>query len=78
MDNAWPKFAPNARQIPAMVEESIYKGSTSMPWCRMNNKAGRFAQDDNMAVFIEDRQRNRFRLTGAGFWRWNFGPDDIP
>lgn len=60
-----------------MEEQGIDKGSRLVSWSRMNHEAGGFVQDENVGVFIEDRQGNRFRLTGDGLWGWDFRPDNV-
>jgi hypothetical protein len=45
-----------------MVKHRIYKGSTLVSRPRMNHNAGRLVQDDDVGIFVKDRQGDRFRL----------------
>jgi len=62
VDDAWPELAPNALQIWTMVKHRIYKGSTLVSRARMNHNAGGLVQDDDVRIFVKDRQGDWFRL----------------
>jgi hypothetical protein len=62
MDDARPQLASNAAQIRDVVEEGVHERSRCMPCAGVNDHSGRFVDDDNVAVLIEDFQRRRFRL----------------
>ena len=49
-----------------------------MTSARMNNEAGRFINDDEIVVFEENLQRNRFRLIVDLFGRWFTEVNFIP
>ena len=77
VDDTRPKLPPNARQIPAMMEKGVYQGSGAVARAGVYDEAGGFVQDDDMAVFVQDRQRDRFRRAIDGLWRWGFSPDNV-
>jgi len=47
-----------------MVKHRIYKGSTLalVSRARMNHNAGGLVQDDDVRIFVKDRQGDWFRL----------------
>ena len=61
VDDAWPCFASDSGQGGAMVKQSVNERVFGVAGSRMNNKAGRLVQDDEVIVFEQDVERDVFR-----------------
>jgi hypothetical protein len=77
MHNARAWFIPDTFQVWTVVEQGIHKGSTLVSWPGMNYEASGFVQNNQISVFVKNRQRYRFWLTGDGFWRRDFRSDNV-
>ena len=77
VDNARTKLTTNAFQITAMVEQAIDKGPGSVSCRRVNHKAGRLVQHNDIGVFMEDGKWNWFGFAGDRLRRRDFRPDSV-
>lgn len=61
MYNAWSQRPPQISQVVTMMEETVYKGGFSVAGSRMNHQTRGFVDPDQMLVFKNYLQGERFR-----------------
>jgi hypothetical protein len=74
VDDAGPGGVVQRRECPAVEEERVDKRSCVVPICRMCHHPCRLVDDNDIAVFIHDIERNVFR---KGFLRRGFRERDL-
>ena len=62
MDDARPLLAADAAEIVDVMEQRVDQRAAVVSGGRMHDHAGRLVDDDEVAILVEDRQRQRFRL----------------
>ena len=62
MDDAGPLLAADAAEIVDMMEERVHQRAAGMAGRRMHDHARRLVDDDQIAILVDDRQRQRFGL----------------
>ena len=60
--DAGPLLAADAAQVVDVMEERVDERAARMPGGRVHDHAGRLVDDDEVAILVEDRQRQRFGL----------------
>jgi hypothetical protein len=76
MNDARTLFPADSRQRDAVVEQRVNQGVLAMTSSRMNDKPGRFIDDDEIIVFEENLKRDRF-WQGFDFLRRRLGELDL-
>ena len=76
MHDAGPFFSTDAGQHGAMAEQCVDQSVLAMTGTGMNDEPGRFVDDDEIVVFEENVERNRFR-PGVDLFRRRFGDFDL-
>ena len=69
--DARPFLAADAAEIVDVMEQRVHQRAARVAGGRMHDHAGRLVDDDDVAVLVDDRQRQRFRAaapasTGSG------------
>src|SRR5439155_27264335 len=70
MTNARPFFPVDARKIFAMRKQAINQCASFPPSSRMNRDSRRFIYNNQVGVFEENRERDRFRHEVNRLRRW--------
>ncbi len=70
MHDAGAQTPTNARKVAAVPEKCVDQRSSGCAGPRMNRHAGRLVYDDDVAVLMEDCQRDFFGNGLRFFWRW--------
>ncbi len=60
-----PALAPDAREVPDVVEQRVDEGSGRVAGRGMDHEAGRLVDGDQVFVLVEDRERNVLGLEHA-------------
>lgn len=61
VNDAWPLFTSNAGKIALeMMKQRVYQCSPRRAGSRVYDHPDRFVDDDQIGVFVDDRQRNFF------------------
>src|SRR4029434_77277 len=68
MHDAGTLFAANAAEIVDVVQKGVDQGTAGMACCRMDDHTSGLVDHSNVAVLIENRKRQLFRL-GLSFDR---------
>jgi len=76
VNDARPFFSADTRQCPAVVQQRVDQRVLVATRARMNRHAGRLVDDDQIVVFEENLQWNRFR-SGFDFFRRRIGEFDL-
>jgi len=78
MDNSGPRDPANATKAArAMMEQRIDQGVFGVARRRMDDQPGRFVQGQEVVIFVEDFQRNVFRLGYGGLGLRPVDSDDF-
>jgi hypothetical protein len=64
-------------KVRTVKQQGIHKGPGLVPGAGMDNQARRLVQNDDVAIFVKNGQRNGFRLARKGFKRRDVRLDDI-
>ena len=78
MDDSWPDYPVDLREIPAVKEQGIYKGAGINSRTRVNHQARGLVDDDDPWILVEDIQGDILGdyIKSSG---WRDGPrDHIP
>ena len=74
MDDARPADPADSRQAgAAMGEKGVYQRSAAMPWCGVNDQAGRLVDHQEVGVLVDDPKRD---VLGLWLGRLGFGDYD--
>jgi len=60
MHNAWSAHSADSREVRTVVQKPMDEGADGMSWSRMYDQPGRFVEDDQVRIFMEDFQRAGF------------------
>src|SRR5437868_3286694 len=71
MNYAWSFLAANAGERRTVIKQCVDQSVFMMTRTGMNDEPGRLVQDDQIVIFINNVERNRFR-TGGDFFGWRF------
>ena len=72
MHDAWPELAADARQVGAVMQQSIHQGSIFVARGWVHRETGRLVDHDQVLVFKEHIEIHRFRLqVRQRFRRWH-------
>ncbi len=66
VDDARALDAPNSRQILTVMEESVDQGAGGVSSSRMNDETGRFVDQQEILVFVDDVKRDFLSLDVEG------------
>jgi hypothetical protein len=77
VDDAGAPLAPNPAQVVDMVQERIDQGSVCVTGGRMHDHTGCFVDDNQVAVFVHDINRQCLRRRLGVFWRRNLDENSI-
>lgn len=74
MHNAGASHAANSRKVVTkVIQKSVHKRTTPISACRVHDHTGRFVDDADIIIFIDDREGDVFRfgicvLRGRNFY----------
>lgn len=69
VNDTWPFFSADTRPCRAVVQQRVDQSVFAVTRARMDCQARWFIDDDEVVVFVEDLQRNRFGCS-FDFFRW--------
>jgi hypothetical protein len=75
VDDAGSAFAPDPTEVVDMVQERIDQGTIRVTCGRMHDHARRLVDDDEVAVFVHDVNRQRLGRRPGILWGWNIDED---
>ena len=68
MHNTWAHLRVERGKMIAMMEECVHQRTGIIVVCRMSHHAGRFIHNEQRCIFIDDVERNIFRLRIHARW----------
>ena len=78
VDNAWPDFPTDSRQIAAVTQKGINQGPGEISCALMHNHTGGLVHHDYITVFMKYFKRYHLRERQCREWRRNPHDKAIP
>ncbi len=78
VDDARPENAADAREPRDVVQERVDQGPPGVPGGRMDHEPGRLVEDEQVAVLVEDGERQVLGLGNGGRGWWHRDLDALP